>query len=105
MKTPSDKTIAFTLVSQMTAEAERRWMARLTFPPGSDGETVLPVEVLDGNDTPVAEGTLEFAGQRLQVRNGTASIRYADFVKGKHEVPLWLHRKGMRPVPGVATFD
>ena len=43
MKTPSDKTIAFTLVSQMTAEVERRWMARLTFPPGSDGETELPL--------------------------------------------------------------
>lgn len=104
MKTPSDKAIAFTLVSQMTAEAERRWMARITFPPGAGGDTVLPVEVFDGNDAPVAEGTLEFAGQRLQVRNGAAAIRYADFVAGVHSVPIWLHRGGMPPVPGGLTF-
>ena len=53
---------------------------------------------------PVREGTLEFAGRNIPVRNGAATIRYADFVKGKHSVPLWLHRKGMPPVPGGLTF-
>ena len=104
MKTPPDKTIAFTIVSQRAEKAELRWMAHMTFPPGSDGETMLPIEVLGGNDKPVEDGTLEFAGQRLKVKNGAASMRYADFVAGVHSIPIWLHRSGMPPVPGGLTF-
>ena len=36
--------------------------------------------------------------------NGTRVLTYADFVKGKHSVPLWLYRDGMQPVPGGLTF-
>ena len=80
MNTPPDKTIAFTFVSHMTAEPEQRWIAHMTFPPGSDGDTVLQIEIIDGLDAPVREGTFEFAGCSLPVRDGLASIRYADFV-------------------------
>ena len=104
MKTPPDKTIAFTFISHMTAKPEQRWIAHMTFPPGSVADTMLQIEIIDGVDAPVREGTFEFAGSSLPVRDGLASIRYADFVKGKHEVPLWLHRKGMPPVPGGLTF-
>ena len=104
MKTPPDKTIAFTFISHMTAKPELRWIAHMTVPPGSDADTVLQIEIIDGEDRPVDEGVFEFAGCSLPVRDGLASIRYADFVKGKHEVPLWLHRKGMPPVPGGLTF-
>ena len=104
MKTPPDKTIAFTFISHMTEEPEQRWIAHLTFPPGAVGETELQIEIIDGEDAPVREGVFEFAGLSLPVRDGLATIRYADFVKGKHEVPLWLHRKGMPPVPGGLTF-
>ena len=45
------------------------------------------------------------AGQRLAVRDGAASITYADFVKGKHEPAIWLYRKGKAPVPGALTFE
>ena len=104
MKTPDDKAIAFTFISHMTARPEQRWIARLEFPPGAGPETELPIEIIDGEDNPVGEGTFEFAGLSLPVRDGASSIRYADFVKGKHAVPLWLHRKGMPPVPGGLTF-
>ena len=104
MNTPPDKTIAFTFVSLMTAEPEQRWIAHMTFPPGSDGDTVLQIEIIDGVDAPVREGTFEFAGLSLRVCDGLATIRYEDFVKGKHEVPVWLHRRGMPPVPGGLTF-
>ena len=104
MRTPADKTIAFTLVSHRTARAAMRWMARITFPPGSGGGDILPVEVVDGEDCPVADGVLEFAGQHLRVRGGEAGLRYADFVAGAHSVPIWLHRDGMPPIPGGLTF-
>lgn len=104
MRTPPDKTIAFTFVSHKTDRSELRWIAHMTFPPGADGSTVLPIELIDGNDEPVKSGTFEFAGRSLDVRDGRASISYADFVKGKHSVPVWLHRQGMPPIPGGLTF-
>ena len=104
MKTPPDKTVAFTFISHRTEKSEQRWIAHMTFPPGADGSTMLPIEIIDGNDEPVGSGTFEFAGCSLEVRDGMASISYADFVKGKHSVPIWLHRRGMPPVPGGLTF-
>jgi len=104
MKTPPDKTISFTIISHRTQRPELRWMAYITFPAGSDETTVLPIEVTGDRDIPVASGTLEFAGQMLAVKDGMASLRYADFVKGVHSVPIWLHRDGMDPVPGGLTF-
>ena len=74
------------------------------FPPGSGPETTLPITVVDGNDEPVASGTLELAGQRIKVSDGKASILYADFTKGRHSVPLWLYRPNMPPIPGGLTF-
>jgi hypothetical protein len=32
-------------------------------------------------------------------------MTFAEFVAGKHSVPIWLHRKGLKPVPGVPTFE
>ncbi len=104
MKTPDDKEIAFTFGSHPMKQAERRWTAKVTFPAGATAATTLPVELCDGNGAPVASGVFEFAGRRLVVRDGRASISYADFVKGKHEVALWLHRPGLPPVPGGLTF-
>ena len=48
MKTPEDKTIAFTFGSHPMKDSALRWTARVTFPPGSTAETVLPVELVDG---------------------------------------------------------
>ena len=104
MKTPPDKTISFTIISHRMPRPELWWMAYITFPAGSDESTVLQIEVKGDGDVPVKSGTLEFAGQMLKVRNGMASLRYADFVKGVHSVPIWLHRDGMEPVPGGLTF-
>ena len=104
MKTPDDKQIAFTFCSHPTKRPEMRWTAKLVFPPGSTAETVLPLSLADGRGEPVPDGVFEFAGQRLAVRDGMASIAYADFVRGKHAVALWLHRPGRPPIPGGLTF-
>ena len=104
MKTPDDKTIAFTFMSHPEKLPEQRWTAKITFPPGSGPDTILPITVVDGNEEPIESATLELAGQKIPVANGCASLSYALFVKGKHSVPLWLYRKGMQPVPGGLTF-
>ena len=104
MKAPDDKTIAFTFMSHPEKLPEHRWTARLTFPPGSGPDAALPIEVVDGNEEPIESAVLELAGNRIPVKGGKASLKYADFVKGKHSVPLWLYRKGLQPVPGGLTF-
>lgn len=104
MKTPADKTIVMTFGSHPMRKASQRWQAELTFPAGSGPETMLPLVIKDGEGVPVASGVFEFAGQRLKVVDGRTALSYADFIKGKHAVPLWLHRRGMPPVPGGLTF-
>jgi len=104
MKTPDDKTIAFTFMSHPEKRPELCWTAKITFPPGSGPDTVLPISVVDGNEEPIESATLELAGSRIPVKDGQASLVYADFVKGKHSVPIWLYRTGLQPVPGRLTF-
>ena len=105
MKTPEGKTIAFTFISQPTADPKCCWVAKLTFPGGSDSKSILPIYVTQGDGSPVPEAIFEFAGKRLAVRDGHARIAFADFVKGKHESALWLHRKDVpQPMPGGLTF-
>ena len=105
MKTPEGKTITFTFMSQPTHEPKGCWVAKLTFPGGSDANSILPIEIPQGDGSPVREGVFEFAGKRLAVRDGHARIAYADFVKGKHETALWLHRTDVpEPIPGGLTF-
>ncbi len=105
MKTPEGKTIAFTFMSQPTVDPAGCWVAKLTFPGGSDANSILPIEINQGDGKPVPEAVFEFAGKRLAVCDGHARIAYADFVKGKHETALWLHRKDVsEPIPGGLTF-
>jgi len=105
MKTPADKTITMTFHSHPVRLMHQRWTARLTFPPGATADTMLALSVTDGEEHPIAAGTLELAGLRLAVKNGAASIKFADFVAGKHEKGVWLHRRGMNPLPGGLTFE
>lgn len=104
MKTPADKKIAFTFVSHPTKVPEWRWKAVLEFAPGSDENSILPITMTTEKGDPIPEGIFEFAGQRLVVKDGKASISYKDFIKGKSSVPLWLYRKGFPPVPAGLTF-
>ena len=104
MKSPPDKKIVFSFHSHPTKDIKARWRAEVVFPPGSTAETKLEISIVDGEEVPVAAGTFEFAGKSLRVTDGSASMTFAEFVAGKHSVPIWLHRRGMRPVPGVATF-
>lgn len=104
MRTPADKTIVFTFGSHPMKDSSQRWLARLTFPAGADETTDLPITIVDGEENPVADGLFEFAGRGLPVKDGRTSIAYADFISGKHETALWLHRRGMPPVPGGLTF-
>ena len=104
MKTPDDKTIAFTFHSHPTKDMNARWIAKITFPPGSTAETVLPIAVTNVDGTPIESATFVFAGKSLPVKGGETSMTFAEFVAGKHSVPIWLHRDGMKPVPGIPTF-
>jgi hypothetical protein len=105
MKTPEGKTITFTFMSQPTVDPVGCWVAKLTFPGGSDLRSVFPIEITQGDGKPVPEAVFEFAGRRLAVRDGHARISYVDFVKGKHESGLFLHRKDVpEPIPGGLTF-
>ena len=103
MKTPADKTVTFTYSSHPTKDMSWRWTAKLTFPAGATAETELPLDVVDGDNEPV-DGSFEFAGKKIPVRDGKAAIAYADFIAGKHETAIWLHRKGIEPIPGSLTF-
>jgi len=105
MKTPEDREIAFMFGSHPTKDLSWRWSARLVFPPSSTAETMLPIHLADGNGKPIAEGAFEFAGRHLPVKDGLAEISYADFVRGKHQVPLWLRRPDIEPIPGGLTFE
>jgi hypothetical protein len=105
MKTPDGKTITFTFMSQPTVDPKCCWVAKLLFPGGSDERSVLPLELVQGDGSPVPDAIFELSGQRLVVRDGKARISYADFVRGRHEKGLWLYRKDVpEPIPGGLTF-
>lgn len=104
MKSPADKTVVFRFGSHPTPDPRHRWNAALFFPPQSTAETVLGIEITDGENNAVESAVFEFAGKHLPVAGGKAAISYSDFIKGKHSVPLWLHRDGIEPVPGGLTF-
>jgi hypothetical protein len=105
MNTPEGKSVTFTFMSQPTSDPKGCWVARLTFPGGSNERSVLPIEIVQGDGSPVMEAVFEFAGQRLAVRNGKARLSFVEFVRGKHESALWLHRKDVEaPIPGGLTF-
>lgn len=104
MKTPDDKTIVFTFHSHPTKDMNMRWIAKITFPPGSTAGTLLPIQVTNVNGSPIRSAIFQFAGKSLPVKDGKSSMTFAEFVSGKHSVPIWLHRDGMKPIPGVPTF-
>ena len=105
MKTPPDKKIALTLYSHPMKDLKMRWKALLTFEPGSTDDSFATLEIADGEGTPVANGVFEFAGCSTKIAAGVGRLRCGDFVKGKHEPAIWLHRKAMAPVPGALTFE
>ena len=105
MKTPVDKTITLTLYSHPMKDLGMRWKAQVVFAAGSTDETPAAITINDGEGTPIAAGTFEFAGQRTPIRDGKGALRCGDFVKGKHEGAIWLYRGGKSPVPGALTFE
>ena len=105
VKTPADKTITLTLYSHPTKDLKMRWKAHLVFAPGSTDETLAEITMCDGEGTPIAAGTFEFAGTKTTIKAGKGKLLCGDFVKGKHEPAIWLYRKGKAPVPGALTFE
>ena len=105
MKTPDDKQIMFTLYSHPMKDLKKRWKAFLVFAPGSTDESEAELTINDGEGNPVASGVFEFAGASIAVKDGKGALRCSDFVKGKHEGGIWLHREGVEPVPGALTFE
>ena len=59
----------------------------------------------DGDGRNVDVAVLEFAGKRIDVRDGKAQISYADFIAGKHEKSIWVYRHGILPIPGFLAFE
>ncbi len=104
MRTPEGKVVAFTFMSHPEKDAKLRWTAKIEFPAGATAGTVLNVTVVDGNEEAVSAAVFEVAGKRLKVVDGRASLTYEEFIRGKHEVALWLHREGMASIPGGLTF-
>lgn len=104
MRTPSDKPLSFVFVSFPAHEMKMRWSAKLNFKGSEDSSSVLDIEVHDGEGEAVKKGVFEFAGQMLAVNDGLTKISYADFIAGKHDRAIWLHRKGFPPIPGDLTF-
>ena len=105
MKTPADKTITLTLYSHPMKDLKMRWKALVVFTAGSMDETSAEIMVNDGEGSPIAAGTFEFAGTKTPIRAGKGKLLCGDFIKGKHEPAIWLYRKGKAPVPGALTFE
>ena len=105
MKTPADKKITLTFYSHPMSDLKMRWKALLVFKPGSTDETPAEITIADGEGTPIRGGVFEFAGCMTKIKDGVGKLVCGDFVKGKHETGIWLHRKGTAPVPGALTFE
>ena len=105
MRTPDDKTVVLTFYSHPMKDLKMRWKAQLAFAPGSTDSSFARLSVVDGEGAPVAGGVFEFAGAMTRVRNGAGRLKCADFAKGRNEPGIWLHRKGVVPVPGALTFE
>ena len=86
-------------------DLKMRWKALVVFPAGSTDETPAEITINDGEGAPIPSGQFEFAGQKTPIKDGKGAIRCGDFVKGKHEPAIWLHRKGVWPIPGALTFE
>lgn len=105
MRTPIDKRVIFTLYSHPVKEANLRWKAHLTFEPASTDDTDAVLEIIDGVGEPIHEGTFQFAGSSIVIANGRGLLPCRSFVSGKHDGAIWLHRKGLPPIPGALTFE
>lgn len=105
MRTPPDKTIVFTLYSHPMKDLAQRWKATVTFAPDSSDDSPAAVAIRDGRGEPIETGTLEFAGAKIAIAQGSGNLRCGDFVAGKHEPGIWLYRPGLPPVPGAVTFE
>ena len=104
MKTPPGKHVALTFHSHPERDLKLRWKAVVDFPPGSNGESVLSVLLEDGEGEKIKSAIFEFAGKRIRIEDGAGELSYADFVAGKHSVPVWVYRDGVKPIPGGLTF-
>jgi len=104
MRTPPDKLIGLSFLSHPVKPPKMRWSARLVFAPGLGPDGMLDILVNDGENNPIRSGTLELAGKLTCISDGVGKLAYADFVRGKHEKGIWLHRRGVQPVPGRLAF-
>ena len=86
-------------------DLKMRWKALVVFAAGSTDETSAEITINDGEGSPIASGTFEFAGTKTSIKAGKGELLCGDFVKGKHAPAIWLYRKGKAPVPGALTFE
>ena len=105
MKTPADKHVKFSFVSILRNDLRLSWKAVLSFPPASTAESILDFEVTNLDGTAVEKGVLEMLGLKLIVEAGRASIKYSEFIEGKHQTIISLSRPSLPKVPGELTFQ
>lgn len=91
------QSVTFVFLSHPVKMTKMRWCVNLTMPKGE-------VWVEDGEGVPVKSAVLELHGKRVKIREGRGVLSYDDFIKGKHEPAVWLHRRGVPPIPGGLTF-
>ena len=105
MKTPADKTIAFTFYSLPTARPAQRWKARVVFAPGADDGASAEIDVIGSDGAPIQDAVFRLAGHSTPVKDGRASLSFADFAAGRDDPAIWLQRRGETPIPGALTFE
>lgn len=104
MKTPDGKNVRIVFASHQMKNTLERWWASVSFPAGTCGDGQLPVSATDWENRPLDKAVFECFGICIPIKNGKGSVSCADFIKGKHATAVWMHRDGMKPVPGSLTF-
>lgn len=84
---------------------KQRWRAHLTFEKGSTDDSNIVLDIVDGEGVAIGEGAFVFAGASISVKDGKGILPCRQFIAGKHDGAIWLHRKGTPPVPGALTFE
>ena len=102
--TAPDRDITMTFFSVPCKTKSDGWVVKVTFPANAGDEDDLQLECFDGEERPMPAGTFSFADRRTVFANGSATMRYSDFIAGMHDTSVWFSRPGGEPVPGFLTF-
>ncbi len=104
MRSPEGKTLSFLFHCVPGTRAQDAWALRVTIPPGATTETEILVDAVGDKSKPIAKGTFEFMGTRVNIVRGKGHLTLGRFMAGIHEKGVWLMRPKHPPIPGALTF-